>query len=214
MTELKVCEIFKSIQGESTYAGLPCAFVRLSGCPLDCRWCDTAYAKTEGRTMTMEAILAEVAALGVDLVEVTGGEPLAQEGCPALLTALCDAGYGVLLETNGAEDISVVDDRVRVIMDIKCPGSGMDRAMRWANLDNLPPKSQIKFVLADRPDYEYARQVIGRHGLAERAEILLSMVHGRLEPSQVVRWMLEDGIKARFQLQMHKFIWPPEARGV
>lgn len=211
---LEVCEIFQSIQGEGVDAGLPCAFVRLAGCPLRCAWCDTAYAWQGGAAMSLPEVLARTLAFELELVELTGGEPLAQAETPALLGALCDAGRRVLVETSGALDIAVVDERAHLIMDVKCPGSGMSERMRWRNLDILPPGAQVKFVLADRADYEFARRVIDAHGLGHRARPLLSVVHGRLAPAKVVEWMLADRLPARFQLQLHKFIWPPETRGV
>ncbi len=214
MERLKVNEIFVSIQGESSRAGLACAFVRLTGCPLRCRWCDTTYAYHQGREMSLEEILLRVASLGVELVEVTGGEPLAQEATPELLRLLCDSGHQVMLETSGALDLAPVDLRVRVIMDIKCPGSGMAQHMHWPNLEHLKPGDEVKFVLADRRDYDYARQAIQRHDLARRCQVLLSVVHGALEPRRVVEWMLADRLPARFQLQLHKYIWPPDQRGV
>jgi 7-carboxy-7-deazaguanine synthase len=214
MSALKVYEIFASIQGESSWAGLACTFVRLAGCPLDCRWCDTVYAKSGGQDMELSAILDQAAALGHDLVEVTGGEPLSQAGTPALLSALCDSGYTVLLETNGCEDISGLDQRVHVIMDIKCPSSGMAERTRWQNLEVLKPTDEVKLVLADRADYEYARQVINEHDLAGRCGVLLSTVHGQLEPRLAVEWLLADKLPVRFQLQLHKYIWPPDTRGV
>lgn len=214
MSVFKVCEIFASIQGESSWAGLPCAFLRLAGCPLDCRWCDTIYAKSGGQDMALSAILDQVAALGHDLVEVTGGEPLSQTDTPALLTALCQSGYTALLETNGCEDISGLDPRVRIIMDLKCPSSGMAERTLWPNLAALKPSDEVKLVLADRADYEYARQVIIEHDLAGRCGVLLSTVHGQLEPRLAVEWLLADRLPVRFQLQLHKYIWPPDARGV
>lgn len=214
MGAFKVSEIFESIQGESSWAGLPCVFVRLAGCPLDCRWCDTAYAKSGGRDMDIPAILDQVAALGHGLVEVTGGEPLYQAYTPGLLKALCQSGYTVLLETNGCEDISGLDPRVQVIMDLKCPSSGMAGRTLWSNLDALKPTDEVKLVLADRADYEYARQVIRQRKLAKRCGILLSTVHGQLEPRLAVEWLLADKLPARFQLQLHKYIWPPDTRGV
>ena len=214
MGALKVSEIFTSIQGESSWAGLACSFVRLAGCPLDCRWCDTAYAKSGGQDMEPSAILDQVAALGHGLVEVTGGEPLCQAYTPGLLKALCQSGYTVLLETNGCEDISGLDPRVHVIMDLKCPSSGMAGRTLWSNLDALKPTDEVKLVLADRADYEYARQVISQRKLAERCGILLSTVHGHLEPRLAVEWLLADKLPARFQLQLHKYIWPPETKGV
>ncbi len=212
--ELLVNEIFRSIQGESTFAGLPCTFVRLAGCPLACRWCDTAYAREEGDYMALDWVLAQVASLGENLVEVTGGEPLAQAACPELLGALCDQGRTVLLETNGAMDLAPVDPRVRIIMDLKCPGSGMSGRMRLENLALLKPTDEVKFVLADRKDYEHTRRLIRRHGLAERCVVLLSTVHDRLAPRQAVEWLLADRLPVRFQLQLHKYIWPPETRKV
>jgi len=211
---LKVNEIFVSIQGESSRAGLACAFVRLTGCPLRCRWCDTTYAYHQGREMSLEEILLRVASFGVELVEVTGGEPLMQEQTPELLRQLCDSGHQVMLETSGALDLAPVDLRVRVIMDIKCPGSGMAQRMHWPNLEHLKPGDEVKFVLADRRDYDYARQAVQRHDLARRCRVLLSVVHGALEPRRVVEWMLADRLPARFQLQLHKYIWPPDQRGV
>jgi 7-carboxy-7-deazaguanine synthase len=219
MTTLKVNEIFLSIQGESSWAGLACAFVRLTGCPLRCSWCDTAYAYDQGADLPLAEVVARARALGVGLAEVTGGEPLAQAGTPELVRALAAAGMRVLVETSGALDIGVLDraaaDRtVHVIMDVKCPGSGMSGRMHWPNLDKLRPHDEVKFVLAGRADYEYAGQVVAEHGLAGRVGLLLSPVRGLVEPRAVVEWMLADRLPARFQLQMHKYIWPPEARGV
>ncbi len=214
MDRLRVSEIFSSIQGESSWAGLPCAFVRLAGCPLECRWCDTVYARSGGQEMDQAQVLARVAALELELVEVTGGEPLAQAATPALLGALCRAGHTVLLETNGCEDISGLDQRVHVIMDLKCPSSGMAGRTRWQNLAALKPTDEVKLVIADRADYEYAREVITGRRLAERCQVLLSTVHGQLEPRQAVEWLLADRLPVRFQLQLHKYIWGPDTRGV
>lgn len=215
MEDLRVSELFVSIQGESSFAGLPCAFIRLAGCPLSCRWCDTVYARQDpGEAHGIEALLAWVEAQEVDLVEVTGGEPLAQAGTPALLAALCDRGRTVLLETSGAFDIGAVDTRVHVIMDVKCPSSGMQDRLHWPNLALVTAKDEVKFVLADRADYEYARAIIAGHGLERRCGPLLSTVAGSLAPAAVVEWMLADRLRARFQLQMHKYIWPDRERGV
>ncbi len=212
--QLEVCEIFLSIQGESSFAGLPCAFVRLAGCPLGCRWCDTLYAKEPGRRLALEDIAGQVRRMEVGLVEVTGGEPLAQAATPALLEMLVERGHTVLLETSGAFDIAEVPREVHLIMDLKCPSSGMHERMHWPNLDLLRPLHQVKFVLATREDYDYARGLINEHRLFERCTVLLSTVLGQMEPRQVVEWMLKDKLPARFQLQMHKYIWPPNERGV
>jgi 7-carboxy-7-deazaguanine synthase len=211
---LMVSELYRSIQGESSYAGRPCAFIRLTGCPLRCVWCDSEFAFYGGRRMSLEAIVSEVAHMGVRLVEVTGGEPLAQPGCLALLATLCDAGFEVLLETSGAFDIAPVDPRVVKIVDVKCPGSGEEPSNRWANLDALGPRDEIKFVLADRADYEYARDVIRAHGLERRGGLLMSAVHGRLDPARLAEWILEDGLEVRLQIQLHKVLWPDRDRGV
>lgn len=211
---LEICEIFLSIQGESSFAGLPCAFVRTAGCPLDCRWCDTQYAKLPGRLMDLGAIVSLVRDMGVPLVEVTGGEPLFQEATPQLMSLLLERGHTVLLETSGAFDLSPVPRDVHVIMDIKCPSSGMAGRMHWPNLGLLLPHHQVKFVIADRADYEYARRLILEQRLLDRVQVLLSVVAGRLDPRQVVQWMLEDRLPVRFQLQLHKYIWPPDMRGV
>jgi 7-carboxy-7-deazaguanine synthase len=211
---LLVNEVFRSIQGESTFAGLPCAFVRLTGCPLRCRWCDTTFAFHQGRLRSIEAIVDEVKAAAVPLVEVTGGEPLAQPSTPALLCALCDAGLEVLLETNGAEDIGVVDPRVHIIMDIKCPSSGMTEAMRWENIDLLAAKDEVKLVIGTPEDYDFAKNIIAERRLAERCALLISTVSGRVSPRAVVEQMLADRLPARFQLQLHKILWGPDERGV
>jgi 7-carboxy-7-deazaguanine synthase len=211
---LMVSELYRSIQGESSYAGRPCAFIRLTGCPLRCVWCDSEFAFYGGRRMSLEAIVSEVAHMGVRLVEVTGGEPLAQPGCLALLATLCDAGFEVLLETSGAFDIAPVDPRVVKIVDVKCPGSGEEPSNRWANLDALGPRDEIKFVLVDRADYEYAREVIRARGLERRGGLLMSAVHGRLDPARLAEWILEDGLEVRLQIQLHKVLWPDRDRGV
>lgn len=211
---LRITEIFVSIQGESTYAGLPCVFVRTTGCPLRCRWCDTAYAFGGGEQMALRDVRARVLEHSVPLVEITGGEPLAQPAVLPLMTALCDAGRTVLLETGGAQDIAPVDDRVRVIMDIKCPDSGEQARNRSANLTHIKPTDEVKFVIASRRDYEFARAQIETHDLAQRCTVLFSTAFGEIERQQVVEWMLADRVPARFQLQMHKFIWPPDQPGV
>ncbi len=214
MVQLMVSERFVSIQGESSFAGWPCVFVRLAGCPLSCRWCDTAYARQGGSPLALNEALAWTQAQGLGLVEVTGGEPLAQAASLELITGLCDLGRTVLLETSGAFDIRPVDRRARIIMDVKCPSSGMHERLHRPNLDSLGPRDEVKFVLAGRPDYDYARGLILGQGLHRRCQVLLSTVQGELAPAQVVEWMLADRLPARFQLQMHKYIWPGRERGV
>lgn len=213
--KLTVNEIYLSVQGESTWAGLPCVFVRLTFCDLRCTYCDTEYAFYEGKKMELADILEKVRAFGCPLVEVTGGEPLLQPGCIPLLVMLCDAGLTVLLETSGAHDISAVDPRVHRIMDLKTPSSGERARNLPNNIGLLTQRDEVKFVLGSREDYEWAREKIREHGLAERVKsVLFSPVFGRIAPADIVAWMLEDKLPARFQLQMHKFIWEPKARGV
>ena len=204
---LRITEIFASLQGESTRVGLPTVFVRLTGCPLRCSWCDTAYAFSGGETRTLDDLLAEVASHGLRHVCVTGGEPLAQKGCLALLAALCDAGHDVSLETSGALDIAGVDPRVSRIMDLKAPGSGELARNRLENLALLNAHDELKFVLADAADYEWAKQQIADHRLAERCTVLLSPVAGALDPAELAGWIVRDRLPVRFQLQLHKILW-------
>lgn len=211
---LRVTEIFHSIQGESTYAGRPCVFIRLTGCPLRCTWCDTAYAFYGGRDVRMDEIVAQVRAFGCPLVEVTGGEPLSQPDSLALLSRLCDEEFEVLLETSGAIDTAEVDRRVHVILDVKCPGSGMTDRMHWPNLDRLSSQDEAKFVIKDRGDYEWARKVVRGRDLPARCTVLFSPVFGDADPRQLAEWVLADKLPVRFQLQMHKYIWAPDLRGV
>ncbi len=204
---LKISEIFYSVQGEASRAGLPTVFVRLTGCPLRCVWCDTAYAFTGGQDMPLTAILEAVAAYGVKPVCVTGGEPLAQKNCMPLLSALCDAGHDVSLETSGAIDIAASDSRVSRIVDLKAPGSGESGRNRWQNLDLLSARDELKFVLKDRADYEWAREVVIERHLAARAPLLFSPVQGALEPRDLAEWILADRLPVRLQLQLHKLLW-------
>jgi len=211
---LQVNEIFLSLQGEGVRAGRPCVLIRLAGCDLRCDWCDTQYAYEQGEPMSIDAICSAVAELGCGLVEVTGGEPLIQPATPALLTALCDAGYEVLLETSGAHDISGIDDRVVRILDVKCPASGEADKMHWVNLDHLRSGDEVKFVLADRDDYGYARDVIDRYGLSNRCTVLMGPVADRLGPAELAAWILADRLRVRLNLQLHKTLWPARERGV
>jgi 7-carboxy-7-deazaguanine synthase len=211
---MRITEIYKSIQGESSFTGLPCIFVRTTGCDLRCRWCDSEFTFTGGTTMGIDEIVAQVAKLDCNLVELTGGEPLLQSDINELASQLCDRGHTVLIETGGHRDISVLDPRVIRIMDLKCPGSGECERNLWANLNHLRPADELKFVVADRRDYDWARDTIRRHRLESKVKLLISSAYGTLDMSSVVEWMLEDKLDARFQLQAHKYIWPPEARGV
>lgn len=211
---IKVTEIFHSIQGESTYAGRPCLFIRLTGCPLRCTWCDTAYAFHGGRDLTIEEIVGEVRSFDCPLVEVTGGEPLSQPESLGLLTRLCDEGFEVLLETSGAIDTAGVDRRVHVILDVKCPGSGMADRMHWPNLERLSSQDEAKFVIKDRADYEWARELVRREKLSMRCTVLFSPVFSDVEVRQLAEWVLADKLPVRFQLQLHKYIWTPDMRGV
>jgi 7-carboxy-7-deazaguanine synthase len=207
---LRITEIFFSLQGESRTVGWPTVFVRLTGCPLRCGYCDTSYAFQGGAWMSLDAILADVARYGARHVTVTGGEPLAQPACLTLLGALCDAGYEVSLETSGALDVCGVDPRVIKVMDLKTPGSGeLDRNL-WDNLPCLTSRDQVKFVLCDRADYDWARGVLRDHDLASRCEVLFSPVHGSLEPAQLAEWILADRLPVRFQIQLHKYLWGDE----
>ena len=211
---MKINEIYKSIQGESTYAGRPCVFIRTTGCNLRCEWCDTAHAFDEGREMTVETILAQVEAYSCRLVELTGGEPLLQKEAPLLATKLLDGGHTVLIETSGSLDIRPVDPRAVIVMDIKCPGSGMSGAMRWDNIPSLKPTDQVKFVIKDRSDYDWAVDVLERYPLLNRRVVLFSPVFGTMDARLLAEWILEDGLSVHLQLQLHKYIWHPEARGV
>jgi 7-carboxy-7-deazaguanine synthase len=212
---LVIHEIYASVQGESTFAGLPCAFVRTTGCNLRCAWCDTPQAFYGGTRMRREEVLAKALAFETPLVEVTGGEPLLQPGTIPLLGELCDSGRTVLLETSGEADVSRVDERVHKIMDLKCPGSGESHRNRWENLEHLGPRDEIKFVLSDRRDYEWMRDMLRERGLASRTKNLLaSTVFGRLATRDVVAWVLEDKLPVRVQLQMHKYVWGADATGV
>ncbi|MEW5981741.1 MAG: radical SAM protein [Acidobacteriota bacterium] len=212
---LTISEIFYSIQGESTYAGQPCVFVRLTACDLRCRWCDTPYAFTGGRRMAVDDVLAQIATWSCDLVEITGGEPLLQEDVYTLMACLLESGRTVLLETGGHLSVDRVPDGVRRVIDVKCPASGESERHHWANLDLLGQGDQVKFVIQDRGDYDYARDVLVRHDLADRCgTVLFSPVHGALEPRVLARWILEDRLPVRLQLQMHKYIWGAEATGV
>jgi 7-carboxy-7-deazaguanine synthase len=212
---LTVFEIYESIQGESTHAGRPCVFVRLAACDLRCAWCDTPYAFTGGTKKSVEEILREVEAFGARLVEITGGEPMLQREVTVLMQALLDAGHEVLLETGGHIPLDSVPEAVVAIVDVKCPGSGESAKMHWPNLEQISPHDEVKFVIADRVDFEYAREVVKRYDLTARAAaVLFSPVHGALKPDELARWILAARIPVRLQLQQHKYIWSPETRGV
>lgn len=205
--KLRVTEIFLSLQGESSRAGLPTAFVRLTGCPLRCAWCDTAYAFTGGKSMTLQVVLRRVAELRARYVCVTGGEPLAQKGCLALLAALCDAGYSVSLETSGALDVSGVDRRVSRVMDLKAPASGECGRNRWENLEHLTRRDEIKIVLAGESDYEWAKRTLEEHRLDRICPVLFSPVYGKFSPTELADRVLEDRLPVRVQIQLHKLLW-------
>jgi len=213
---LRVTEIFHSIQGESTHAGRPCAFVRLTGCPMRCVWCDSEYTFTGGERMSVEDVLERVRAYGCRLVEVTGGEPLAQAGAFDLIARLCEEGYEVLIETGGYVSTEGVDERAKIILDVKCPASGEAERNHWPNLGRLrADKDEVKFVVADRADWDYTLEVIRRYGLTTTARaVLVSPVWGETDLRELAEWIKECGLDVRMQLQMHKHIWGAEARGV
>lgn len=211
---LQVNEIFYSIQGESTYAGRPCVFVRLTGCNLRCRWCDTAYAFHEGGQRSVEQVLEQIRAYKCPLVEITGGEPLLQEDVYPLIDRLLLEGYEVLIETGGSLSVERLDPRVVKILDLKAPGSGMDPHNNLENLRYLSRKDQIKFVVADRSDYEWAKRVMSEYALAEKTQVLFSAVLDELRPGELAEWLLADRLDARLQIQLHKYLWDPNRRGV
>jgi 7-carboxy-7-deazaguanine synthase len=213
---MRITEIFHSIQGESSFAGLPCAFVRLTWCNLRCSWCDSEYTFTGGAEMSVDEVLDKVRSYGCRLVEITGGEPLVQKReCCELARRLCDEGYTVLIETGGGLDAGVLDPRVIKILDVKCPGSGESQRNFWANLETLNPRDEIKFVIKDRADFDYALDVIGKYRLDEReSHALFSPVWGAIDLKDLAAWILQSGVRGRMQLQLHKYIWGAEARGV
>ena len=211
---LTVNETFFSIQGEGTRAGLPTVFVRLTGCPLRCAWCDTAYAFHEGARRTVDEVVAEAASHPCRRALVTGGEPLAQPSAFTLVRVLLDLGWDVAVETSGHVLIEPLDRRASAILDVKAPGSGETHRMEWRNLDLVGAKDEVKFVLADRGDYEWSRALVRERGLAGRCPVLFSPVHGALDPGELARWILDDGLDVRVQLQLHKYLWPGAARGV
>jgi 7-carboxy-7-deazaguanine synthase len=217
---LRVTEIFHSIQGESTWAGYPCTFIRLTGCPLRCTWCDTEYSFYGGEKRTLDELVAKCAELGTKLVEITGGEPLIHRNAFVLTSMLLERGYTVLVETSGAVDVSPLDPRAHKIMDLKCPGSGEEARNLWTNLDHLTARDEVKFVIKDRRDYEWARDVVRNRGLAERKqsgelrEILFSPVWDSVEFQELAQWVLDDRLPVRYQIQLHKVIWGANVPGV
>jgi 7-carboxy-7-deazaguanine synthase len=211
---MRITEIYASVQGETQYAGLPCTLVRTTGCDLRCTYCDSAFAFHGGRDMTLDEIIAEVGRLGAPLVLLTGGEPMLQKELPALAARLLDGGYRVMIETSGAHPLDALPPEVVRIVDVKTPGSGESHRMCWEALDGLRPRDAAKFVLTSEDDYRWALDVIRERRLADRTEVLLSPMHGRLAPDQLVSWMLRDRLPARLNLQIHKYIWSPDARGV
>ena len=213
--ELNIIEIFASVQGETSFAGLPTAFVRLAACNLRCTWCDTPYSFGRGTPFNLETIFDRVSAMGCKHVCITGGEPLLQDNVYNLMKRLCDAGYILNVETGGSLSTEFVDPRVHIILDIKCPGSGMHHKNLWKNIDLLRQHDEVKFVILDRADYDYAKEICEKYDLFnKRQQILLSPVHNKLDPKEMVNWILTDRLPVRLNLQLHKFIWSPETRGV
>ena len=211
---LKVNEIYHSIQGESLKSGLPCVFVRLTYCNLRCIYCDTEYAFYEGEDKSIVEILTEVKKYNCNLVEVTGGEPLLQKECLDLMKKLCDEGFDVMLETGGSLTIKDVDERVMIVMDLKCPSSKMEKKNLYENIHFLKPTDELKFVIGIKEDYDWSKEIIFRYDLQDKCEILFSVVYSELEPLSLVNWIIEDKLDVRYQLQMHKYIWHPETKGV
>lgn len=213
---MRIVELYRSLQGESSYAGLPCTFIRTAGCSLRCTYCDTPHAldKQSGEEWSLDDIVAKVQSLGTDIVEITGGEPLEQEETPELCQRLLEAGLSVLIETSGAYDISVLPEDTITILDIKTPSSGMEKRNRWQNLTILKDLDEIKFVISDRADFEWAVAICNEYGLCDLNEVLFSPAYPTLEPVTLAEWILEDGIAVRMQIQLHKYIWSPDARGV
>jgi 7-carboxy-7-deazaguanine synthase len=211
---LKVNEIYHSIQGESSKSGLPCVFVRLTYCNLRCTYCDTEYAFYEGEDKSIAEIINEVKKYNCKLIEVTGGEPLVQKECLILMKKLCDEGFDVMLETGGSLPIKDIDERVMIVMDLKCPSSKMEKKNLYENINYLKPKDELKFVIETREDYNWSKEIISKYNLINKCEILFSVVFGELEPVTLVNWIIEDKLDARYQLQMHKYIWHPETKGV
>jgi 7-carboxy-7-deazaguanine synthase len=212
---LTINEIFHSIQGESTHAGRPCVFVRLTACDLRCSWCDTPYAFYEGRKMSVDDVIAQVKSYQCNLVEITGGEPLLQKEVRPLMQRLLDDGFSVMVETGGHRSIAEVPREVVRVMDVKCPASGESHRNDWTNMDHLTPQDEVKFVIRDRADYEFAKQIVEQYALPGRvAAVLFSPVHVDLDPQQLAAWILADRLTVRLQLQLHKYIWDPQTRGV
>ncbi len=211
---LRINEIFYSIQGESSMAGLPCIFVRLTYCNLRCSYCDTEYAFYEGTDYSFEKILSEIRKYHCNLIEITGGEPLVQKEVFVLMTTLCDLGYQVVIETGGSLSIQEIDQRVKVIMDLKCPSSKMADKNLYENINHLKQNDEVKFVIGNREDYDWSKNIINQYRLTEKCSVLFSNVFSELEPVQLAEWILKDNLNVRFQIQMHKYIWDPAKRGV
>ena len=211
---MKVCEIFTSIQGESTFAGVPCTFIRMAGCNLRCSYCDTTYAYEEGAELSEKEIVERIQTIGLRTVEITGGEPLLQDEVLPLVKKIADRGYRVLIETNGSRDIQGLDRRAVIILDVKTPGSGMADELKLSNLSFLKPEDEVKFVITDRRDYEWSRDFVREHALTKRCTVLFSPVFGTMDPQALSRWIVHDRLEARLNLQLHKYIYGPETRGV